>query len=197
MSETTIYREAVPLEGGEIEEISQGIQNIRNLQKRCSSSSEDGELIDTSDELIQRVMPTPTQDEQLIESGGVEQFVCNDQVLFQQFLEYKQHHDGKKQQHKQKRDDKYSHRRDEDDAGPSTSRDSREHSRGRDDDRNSNRRLLQQAEASKARMMDVPGKPQFFSENDLLKSLIMDEKYDLIEIMWMMQLGRKLWGVNL
>ena len=140
MSETTIYRGAVPMQINETPiqpTVIQALINKNDNEKRFSSSSDE---VDTSDDMIDQNVRTSTlTNNQLLQDS-------HEFTLFKQFLDYRL---------KEQRDAVTKHQDEQqaailDEPQPSTS------TGRRTDDRMKS--LVQQAERAKARMYQVPGK---------------------------------------
>ena len=197
-SESTIYRNAVafnieqdktnlgenliPLQVMDCSQLSDNQvigKTGDGVMHRFSSSSD--EPIDTSDELINTSPPCNIQQAQQahlsVHAGD------NDYVLFKRFLDF------------QLREQREMVRRNENDRRSGGYEQQPQASTSRQIDtvtpQEQAKQLLQQAEASKARMYQVPGKDEeilspfdnqrVVSNSDILLSMLVDEKYDVVE----------------
>ena len=158
VSDTTIYKGAVAIN---IPRTDGGNNEIpRTDNKRDSSSSE--EPIDTSDEMMNT---SPCEK------------VANEFAMFQRFLDF-QLKEQRRMVSNQDKEKNGSTVQVEEQPQPSTSKGGEKQAR---------KSLVQQAETAKANLYQIPGKDEqeqpdgLLSNNDILTSILLDEKYDLVE----------------
>ena len=195
ISETTIYKGAIDLN----KEANQSklIPVVINAGKtnRLSSSSEEGDAIDTSDETLDQYEMPIEHNEAVVPLRNTEQ----DFILFKKFLDFRLQEERRsvEKEDQRRKKGKSGYRCVEDEQRPSTSQEGRGYASTEEDttpekltQKERAKKLLQQAEEAKAVMCNVPGKNSLtlgekpnhvVNHVDVLLSMLVDEEYDIVD----------------